>query len=139
MLNTLAYYLGYGTASAAEEEIQQQVQQDAAGDDFKISELKEENGWDLIEKKGVATEELESSEQEQVENQVETENQENETPAVVQPREVRTTKRSHRRACRQALKAKRAHQKQKVFGGCQLKQTNFNKVRAIVQQPRKHY
>ena len=51
MLNTLAYYLGYGAASA-EEEIQQQVQQDAAGDDFKISELKEENGWDLIEKKG---------------------------------------------------------------------------------------
>ena len=54
MLNTLAYYLGYGASSAEEQEIQQSLHQeeDVSVDQFKISELKEENGWDLIEKKG---------------------------------------------------------------------------------------
>ena len=55
MLNTLAYYLGYGASSAEEQEIQQSLHQeeDVSVDQFKISELKEENGWDLIEKKGL--------------------------------------------------------------------------------------
>jgi len=139
MLNTLAYYLGYGASSAEEQEIQQSLHQEeeVSVDQFKISELKEENGWDLIEKKGVATEEAESSEHD--ENEKNVGNEENVTPAAVQPREVRTTKRSHRRAHRQALKNKRNMQMKKMAFGIQLKQNNFNKVRSIVQQPRKHY
>ena len=48
MFNTIAYYLGYGLTT--EETTQNSHHEKCAGDQFKISELKEEEEWSLVEK-----------------------------------------------------------------------------------------
>lgn len=48
MFNTLAYYLGYGPTT--EDNSKDSYYHQNAGGKFKINDLKEEDGWGLIEK-----------------------------------------------------------------------------------------
>merc|ERR1719489_627263 len=139
MFNTLAYYLGYGPTT--EDNSKDSYYHQNAGDSRRSSISQE---WELTLSPCSFTaesvsEELGSAEQHLRENLMIEHpsifvNKEFRRPHKLQ-RALTKTKRSLRRASRQALKYKGHQQKRENLLFCiKIKQKNFNKIRATIQQ-----